>query len=630
MTSAEGDAWPVLTMQMSDDGRGIALTRDNLPETVWSNIAVLVGGALPRPGLPVLVSADQVVNRAASLQAVLRRASARLSVDDGVRDLLTRLREDQTGLSTLLNATTEPRPTPNLDDAAHRLTRELRPFQVTDVDRLWQMRHGANFSVPGAGKTTVSLALHLRERAAGRVDRLLVVSPISAFEAWEEESVAVVEPNLTISRWTGTLERDSDVLIVNYQRLARAVPELSAWMRERRVHLVVDEAHRAKRGSLGEWGRALMALAPLAARRDILTGTPAPNHPRDLIALLDILWPGGMASQSAPRQALAAEPSSAAMAAMNEFIEPLYVRTTKTDLGLPPVTFVPVPPVELGPLQKDIYDAMLRRYAGMLELGQVDANMFARMGEVTMYLIQAASSPQLLATSTDPSRSYRFPPLAIPPGSSLGRMIDSYADHEVPAKIAETCKIVFHNVQQDPPRKTLVWSNFPANLLALEQQLAALQPALVYGAIPSIEDAETGVRTRERELARFREDPECQVLLANPAAMAEGVSLHRVCHDAIYVDRTFNAGQYLQSLDRIHRLGLSADAQTRIYVLVAEGTIDERISRRLAAKMTRLSQMLADPGLVPLALPDDEDFGPMLDDSLDLQEVLNHLAGWAE
>ena len=69
--------------------------------------------------------------------------------------------------------------------------------------------------------------------------------------------------------------RDADVVILNYQRLANAIPDLTAWMGNRKVHLVVDEAHRAKRGTRGEWGRALMALAPLAARRDILTGTPA-------------------------------------------------------------------------------------------------------------------------------------------------------------------------------------------------------------------------------------------------------------------------------------------------------------------------------------------------------------------
>ncbi|WP_169807704.1 DEAD/DEAH box helicase [Herbidospora mongoliensis] len=489
------------------------------------------------------------------------------------------------------------------------------------------MRHGANFSVPGAGKTTVTYTLHLGERGAGRVDKLLVVAPLSAFEAWEEEALQVVDPPLTTARWTGPLEHNPDVVIVNYQKLRNALPDLASWMGDHSVHLVIDEAHRAKRGSMGEWGRGLLALAPLAARRDILTGTPAPNHPRDLVALIDILWPGGMASKSAPRAALVAEPTTDSMNALNNFIEPLYVRTTKADLRLPPVTFVPVAPIQMGPVQKDIYDAMVQRYAGLVDLGRRDAEMFARLGEVTMYLIQAASSPQLLASSANPSRAYRFPPLTIPPGSPLGRMIETYSEYEIPPKIAEACKIVFRNAQQN--RKTLVWSNFPGNLLALERQLAGLKPAIVYGGIPSADDADPGVRTRERELTRFRRDSDCKVLLANPAAMAEGVSLHHECHDAIYIDRTFNAGQYLQSLDRIHRLGLAEDTETRIYLLTTEGTIDERIHNRVRAKMVRLGQMLADPGLVPLALPDDEYFGLELDDELDLQEVLTHLASGA-
>ena len=64
------------------------------------------------------------------------------------------------------------------------------------------------------------------------------------------------------------------------------------------------------------------------------------------------------------------------------------------------------------------------------------------------------------------------------------------------------------------------------------------------------------------------------VLLANPAALAEGVSLHTVCHDAVYLDRTFTAGQYLQSVNRIHRLGLAPGTDTLTSVLVAQGTVD--------------------------------------------------------
>jgi hypothetical protein len=202
--------------------------------------------------------------------------------------------------------------------------------------------------------------------------------------------------------------------------------------------------------------------------------------------------------------------------------------------------------------------------------------------------------------------------------------VSDYADHEVPAKVEAACRLVHANASRG--EKTLVWSNFPGNLLDLEQQLAGLRPAIVYGAIPSLEDARPGMRTRERELDRFRNDSDCLVLLANPAALGEGASLHHACHHAVYLDRTFNAGQYLQSLDRIHRLGLAPDTETHVTLLIAADTIDERVNRRVLDKTRRLAGMLADPGLAQMALPDEELEGDIIDDDLDLEAILEHLA----
>jgi SNF2 family DNA or RNA helicase len=583
----------------------------------WYQIVLQFGDGAQRLAPVLQVPPSRLLQDKARLQQILISHRIATVADSGVTSLLQTSNADTGAFRDALAGS--PHPFGPAVEHRYTLLRKLRPFQTRDLHKLADLKHGANFSVPGAGKTTVTLALHARAVNAGEVTKLLVVAPYSAFSAWEEDSAEVLAPAPRITRWRPGVPPTGDVLLVAYQQLPAAAPHLIGWLLAHRTHLVIDEAHRAKRGQLGEWGRALAAIAPFSVRRDLLTGTPAPNHPKDLAALLDILWPGTAASRILPRQALATDPPESAMTVVQGAIAPLYVRTTKAELELPDPRIVREV-VPMGSLQAQIYAALRNQYAGSLALDTSDQTMLSMMGEVTMYLLQAASSPKLLGDAIGP-RAYRFPPLAIPEGSRLAELIETYDQHEVPAKVETACRIVHENARQG--RKTLVWSNFPGNLLDLERQLAALQPALVYGAITTDNDAP---RSRDNEISRFKTDPHCLVLLANPAAMSEGVSLHHVCHDAVYIDRTFNAGQYLQSLDRIHRLGLAADTETRVTLLVSEATIDGRVDDRLEVKTKRLSRILADPALIQMALPDDDDPGDFYDDQADLAEVLTHLA----
>jgi SNF2 family DNA or RNA helicase len=198
----------------------------------------------------------------------------------------------------------------------------------------------------------------------------------------------------------------------------------------------------------------------------------------------------------------------------------------------------------------------------------------------------------------------------------------NYPTLEIPAKFLKLAAMVAANAARG--LKTLVWSNFVRNLDNLATaELAPYNPVVVHGGVPSSSD-DNDPRTREFAIRRFRSDPDCMVLLANPAALSEGVSLHHECHDAIYVDRTFNAGQYLQSIDRIHRLGLPIDVETRITLLECVGTVDETVSFRVEQKAERLSVMLTDPSLVTMALPDDELAGEDIDPD-DLEALFAHL-----
>ena len=73
---------------------------------------------------------------------------------------------------------------------------------------------------------------------------------------------------------------------------------------------------------------------------------------------------------------------------------------------------------------------------------------------------------------------------------------------------------------------------------------------------------------------------------------SEGISLHTVCHHALYLDRNYNAAQFLQSADRIHRLGLDPNQTTFIEFVFSPGTIDESVNRRLAFKIDQMEQAL--------------------------------------
>jgi superfamily II DNA or RNA helicase len=606
---------------------------DGVPQDFWLELWTEWGTDGPNPGQAVELPLERFLSRLAWLRPACVRHDVGLDWDPDLAALVAETREQRSQLDLALRVVEHDDGLGIQDVAAvlrsTRFDRDLRPFQERDTAKLVSLPHGANFSVPGAGKTTVAYAVYEAERSAQRVQQMLVVAPLSAFDAWENEVFECFadgsEP--VVRAFADAVPADAEVLLVNYHRLAGSYGPIAAWVRARPTLVLLDEAHRMKRGWAGQWGSACLNLAFLAARRDILTGTPAPQGPGDLIALLDFLWPG-QALRVLPSRALTIPPPDDAGHLVAQSIAPIFVRTRKSELELTPPT-LKVLEVKPEPLHAAIYEALRDQYAGQFGVGMHDRLELARMGDIVMYLLEAATNPHLLsagsASTDDPS--FRHPPLAVPPDSSLWELLQRYNQYETPGKFVQLAQLVAANAKAG--RKTLIWSNFVRNLLALERMLAAQRPALIYGAIPSEVSQPEAERTREAELRRFREDADCTVMLANPASMSEGISLHHVCHDAVYLERTFNAGQYLQSVDRIHRLGLEEGQETRITFLITTGTIDEVVDARIREKADRLGQMLDDPDISTMALPSDEDYGPAIDSYEDLEALFAHLRGEA-
>jgi len=628
------------TMPVPEAALGLALTGappavqatriGEVPAAFWLQLITEWGAEGERPGQEVTLPLERLLSHLTWLRPACTRYDVGIVWQDELRALIEQTRAQRRLLDQSLS---DPEPLDG-DAVAQRLAkgrfyRDLRTFQVRDLGRLLSLANGANFSVPGAGKTTVAYAVYDAEKAVGRVEQMLVVAPLSAFDAWMTEASESFPDGQcpVVAPFVEYAPDDAEVLVVNYHRLDGRYAALARWVAKRPTLVLLDEAHRMKRGWDGAFGSACLSIAFLAARRDILTGTPAPQSPQDLVAQLEYLWPG-QARRVLPAAALVSPPPDAGHQVATA-IAPLFVRTRKSELGLdlPKLRVVQVDP---DPLQAQIYQALRDRYAGALQVSMTDRAAFARMGDIVMYLLEAATNPQLLSAGSGAGDEvgFRHPPLDVPPGSALWDLLQQYNQYETPTKFKQLAQTVADNAELG--NKTLVWTNFIRNLQALERMLALDQPALIYGGIPSALADPNAARTRESELARFRTDPNCKVLLANPAAMSEGVSLHQICHDAVYLDRTFNAGQYLQSIDRIHRLGLPAGQDTRITFLVTSGTIDEVIDARIKQKAERLGEMLDDPDISTMSLPSDEDYGPAIDTHDDIVALFAHLRGGSD
>ncbi|MEV6724048.1 DEAD/DEAH box helicase [Streptomyces xanthochromogenes] len=481
----------------------------------------------------------------------------------------------------------------------------LTTFQRRDVAYLLSMRHGANFSVPGAGKTRVALAVYAALRERGEVSRLLVVSPKAAYEAWDFETAECFGEPLSSEVMGKRPSVGTEVLIVNYERLDRSLPMLASWLRAAPSMIILDEAHRMKLGVQGTYGSACMALGPLARRRLILTGTPAPNGARDLENLLSFVWPGH------GRRVVTSAVGGGDLSHASKVLRPLFTRTTKAELGLPAIE-TRIRYVELPPLHREIYDALVGRFTARAEASRDD---FDVLGKALLRLLMAATSPALLSlgTSRYEPLSYQVPPLDVPADDSLSSLLRDLPSYELSPKYTETLSLVAANAAQG--RKTLVWTTFVRSLTTMQQLFAEYRPAMVHG----------GTLDRDEQIRRFREDPECLVLLTNPATLGEGISLHHVCHDAVYVDRDFMAGRFLQSLDRIHRLGLAPGTETRVTVLAVSDTIDVAVAKRLEEKVGFMGRILDDPSVQQLADLQEESSVAGGMDALDVQALLDHM-----
>ncbi|RLJ64616.1 SNF2-related protein [Sulfurisoma sediminicola] len=544
------DALRRLVFDRSEDASQEDAWRISLP---WWGFAALrphlfqiFGGYGLAPGRDIVVSDAASALLRQSRRAVDSHEAAKnaLAVPEG--DLRARLREIGFG-------------------------RELSPEQARNVGRIAALPAAATFSVPGAGKTTEALACFFY-RARPEED-LLVVAPKNAFAAWDEQ-IADCMPGVddVFVRLRGgrdkiarALDDEPRFMLISYQQLARVPDLLAAHCARRRVHVFLDESHRIKSGSGKMTARAALNLSHLPVGKLIMSGTPMPQSTEDLVPQFQFLYPEIPATADN----------------VVELIRPVYVRTNKAELGLPPVTRQ-MARLSMAPMQAELYKLMkfevAREAATALSIPSRQA--FRSLGRSVARLLQFVSNPSLLSSEI----GFAHPDL-------LAAVL---AEGDGP-KLKYVLKRARALAREG--RKVLVWSSFVRNVEYISARLSDLGAVFIHGGVDAGDEEDD--ETREGKIKLFHDDPNTRVMVANPAAAGEGVSLHRVCHHALYLDRTFNAAHYLQSEDRIHRFGLPPDQDTTIEIVECMDSVDETVRERLGYKIGQMAEALEDSSLKP-------------------------------
>jgi len=524
--------------------------------------------------------------------------------------------------------------------------RKLYDLQILAAFHLAFSQNACNFSVPGAGKTSIVYAAyaylrHLSADNPKHLNKIFVIGPLSAFAPWEmefEECFGVKPRSKRLSGGVGSEERTNvfysidppsltpELLLISYQGAATCVEEIERYLMrsDHHVMVVLDEAHRIKNTEGGIWANAVLRLSRLPRARVVLTGTPAPNGYHDLYNLFKFIWPHKdvIGFNPAHLREMSEHQFDSRIPKLIKNVSPYFIRIKKSNLNLPVPTEHAPERVAMGTIQKRIYEYLEGTFLEPLTETYDDEtlrDLFAKARLIR--LMQAASSPALLLKPID-EHFGALPSEAFITNDEIISLIRSYESHEIPSKYTALLNLITPLVRKG--EKIVVWAIFVETMHRLTAFLNGngIPNRLLYGATP-LEIDESDSETREGIIREFHSpDSTFKVLLANPFAVGESISLHKATHRAIYLERNFNAAMYIQSKDRIHRVGLKPQDSVDYHFIVSADSVEETIHDRLAYKEARMLKIIEgqDIPLISLNMEDDDtdenDIRAVIDDYL--------------
>jgi non-specific serine/threonine protein kinase len=512
-------------------------------------------------------------------QALATMAATGLAGDLPVQEILRRTMTESAGLTgaadlgwlqrLLQPASASLQPV----DAPKALHAVLRDYQRRGLDWLsFMSRTGLGACLAddmGLGKTIQVLALLLAEREAPEAPGpTLLICPTSVVGNWQREA-ARFAPSLRVLIHHGSERaeggafaksaRQHDLVVTTYGLAVNDAATLNAvaWHR-----LVLDEAQMVKNAGTKQH----QAIAGLKAyHRLALTGTPIENRLSDLWALMNLLNPGVLGSQTdfdkRFAQPIERRQDGDAAAELRRLTGPFILRRVKTDPAiardLPEKlefkTYCTLTP-EQATLYQTIVDDLMQHLGssgGMTRRGHVLAAL-TKLKQVCDHPVQVLSDEGDLS-----GRSGKL--------ARLEEMLD-----EVLA-----CG-----------EKALIFTQFATWADRLGDHLARR-----FDRETLVLTGGTSREARDRMIERFAKVDGPSLFVLSLKAGGTGLNLMAANH-VFHVDRWWNPAVEAQATDRAFRIGQRRNVLVR--QMICAGTVEERIDALLEAKRDLADRIISE------------------------------------
>jgi SNF2 family DNA or RNA helicase len=417
------------------------------------------------------------------------------------------------------------------------------------------------FDEQGVGKTLTTVAAFDVLRKSGDIDVMVVVAPKTLVTTWAKEFEDFLPERYSVIGIEGSkltrlraIQTNSDVYITTFDIAAMDAQLLKTLFKTRKVLLTVDESFLAKNPETKR-SQGLTRLRQDAVKAFVLCGTPAPNRPSDVINQVD-LADGGYAFRTFSTTGSESLDANT-IAKILEDRAPIIRRTKNEVLPELPTKNFNVIQVQMTSTQQSLYEDA--RTELVLYLKRLDNQTFKR-DLVTYFkkraaLLQICVSPSLVGHHEIDSGKYQ----------SLVELVSKLINEE--------------------QNKVVIWSAYTKSTNQIVDLLSEFGTVRLDGTIK-----DPGLR--QKAIEKFQSDPNTRIFIGNPAAAGAGITL-TAARAAIYVSLSNQAAHFMQSIDRIHRIGQLAES-VDYYFLSSSGTIEESELDRIFVKQTTQSNLLGD------------------------------------